>query len=168
MVSLARRFCRGKGRHACREMIEPSHKARMLAAPALPETEIAVAERTGERDLPDIGQGLRRGLKHGRRRFKNSEPAGNLAGLMIEPFLFVMFARAPASFVDGKNRRIKDAVAQGLQPQRREPLSRFARNDLAAAGALVEKIEDDARIVNGGAVLVDQHRNLAEGILSPQ
>ena len=49
----------------------------------------------------------------------------------------------------------------------REPRGGVARHDLAAAGAGVEIIEDDARVVERGAVLGDKHRNFAERILQP-
>ena len=49
--------------------------------------------------------------------------------------------------------------------QRREARVRLPRNDLAAAGAVIEILEDHRRIVEHGAVLDDQRGNLAERIL---
>src|SRR5580658_3294167 len=49
-----------------------------------------------------------------------------------------------------------------------ETLRRLARDDLAAAGAVVEIVEDHPRIVERGAVLDDHRRYLAERVLLAQ
>ena len=67
-------------------MIEPSYQARMLATPVFAETEIAVAESAGKRDLSDIGQGLRRCVEGRRSGFESGESASDFAGLMIKHF----------------------------------------------------------------------------------
>src|SRR4051794_14533408 len=81
-------------RNARGEFVEPFHEARMTLAPSSLETQIAIAERAGERDLPDIRNciELRRcGLQH-------IERALHLSALMIEPLRLVFFDRAPAPF----------------------------------------------------------------------
>jgi hypothetical protein len=110
----------------------------MAAAPGAVETEIAIAEHAGQRDLPDV----RYRIERRRRGFQACECTRHFAGLMLEPFRLVGFGLAPARFVDGEDRGIEDAVAQRLQAQRREPRLGIARHDLAAAGAVVEIIED--------------------------
>src|SRR5580700_5210216 len=133
----------------------------MIAAPTAVETEIAIAEHASERDLPDVGCRIERR----RRGFQRCECARHFAGLMLEPFRLVGLRLAPARLVDGEDRGIEDAVAQSLQAQRRKPRLGVARHDLAAAGAVVEIIEDDAGIVIRGTVLGDHDRNLAKRIL---
>src|SRR5580700_9132882 len=133
----------------------------MIATPTAVETEIAIAEHASERDLPDV----RHRIERRRRGFQRRERARHFAGLMLEPFRLVSLRLAPARLVDGEDRGIENAVAQSLQAERRKPRLGIARHDLAAAGAVVEIIEDDAGIVIRGAVLVDHDRNLAERIL---
>src|SRR5689334_18699839 len=124
----------------------------MVGAPAFAKTKIAIAKRASDRDVPDIGQAAGRGGKRRRGRLQRFEPARHLAGLMVEPFLLVMLACAPSRLVDREDRGVENAVGERLQPQGGEPRGGFARNDLAAAGALVEEFEDDSRIIISGAV----------------
>src|SRR5581483_2135859 len=135
----------------------------MAGAPATVEAEIAIAERTGERDVADVG----RAAELRRRRFERRKPARYLAGLVVEPLGFVGFRLAPARLVHRQDRRIENAVAQRLQAQGGEPRHRIARHDFAAASAMIEIFQDDARVVPGVAVLAEQRRNLAERILLP-
>src|SRR3984957_19052279 len=72
---------------------------------------------------------------------------------MLEPFRLVGLCLAPARLINGEDRGIEDAVAQRLQTQRRQPRLGIARHDLAAAGAVVEIIEDDAGILPSGFCL---------------
>jgi outer membrane immunogenic protein len=102
---------RRESRDARSESVQPRYKARMRVAPAFAEAEIAVTERATERDLADIGQATRGGRERRRIGFKDLQCAGDLAGLMIEPFLVVMFGRAPSCLVNGKNRGVENAVA---------------------------------------------------------
>jgi hypothetical protein len=136
----------------------------VIAAPSAAKAEVAIAERAGKRDLPDMGK-AGNGIEHRRRRFQHSERALYFAGLVIEPFRLVLFGRAPAAFVDRQDRGIENAVAQRLHAQRCEALRGFTRDDLAAAGAVIEIFEDHPRIVKRAAILGDQHGNLAERVL---
>jgi len=43
-----------------------------------------------------------------------------------------------------------------------------SRDDLAAAGAMIEIFQDHPRVEQRGTVLQDQHRNLADRVLPPQ
>src|SRR5271170_4542033 len=104
---------RGEGRHAGGEIIEPGDEARMAVAPVAAETEIAIAKRAGERNLPDIG----RRLERRRRRFERGKAARHLAGLMFKPSRLVHVGLAPARLVNGQDRRIENAVAERLQAQ---------------------------------------------------
>jgi len=77
--------------------------------------------------------------------------------------LLVMLGRAPSRFVHREDRSVENAITQRLQPQRRETCVRLARNDPAAAGTLVKKFEDDARVVIGVAVFGNQTGILPSG-----
>ena len=116
----------------------------MVAPPAFAETKIAIAKRASERNLADIGQASGRGIERRRTRLEHGERPCHFAGLMIEPFLLVMLACAPSRFVYCEDRSIENAVAQRLQPQRREACRWLAWNDPAATGAFVKKFENDA------------------------
>src|SRR5262249_43379283 len=94
--SLALRRGRGEGGHARGEAVEPGDQTRVIAPPRLSETEIAIAERAGERDLTDVG----RRRKRGRRGFEGGERALDLTGLMLDPLRLVPLRRSPAAFVD--------------------------------------------------------------------
>src|SRR4029077_19674376 len=124
----------------------------MVVPPAFAETKIAIAKRAGERNLADIGQASGRSIERRRARLEHGARARHFAGLMVEPFLLVMLACTPSRLVYCEDRSIENAVAQRLQPQRREPCRWRAWNDPAATGAFVEKFEDDARVVIGGTV----------------
>jgi len=137
----------------------------MVGPPAFAEAKIAIAKRAGERNLADIWQAGGRSIERGRVRLEHSERARHFAGLMIEPFLLVMLARAPTRLIHGEDRSIENAIGQRLQPQRSKPRPCLARNDPAAASKFVKKFEDDAGVVVGGAVFGNQHRNFAEWIL---
>lgn len=83
----------------------------MRFAPAFAEAKITVTERASERDLADIGQAARGGGHYRWIGFKDFQSTVDLAGLMIEPFLLVMFARAPSRLVNGEDRSVENAVA---------------------------------------------------------
>ena len=102
---------RRESRNARSENVQPCHKARMRVAPAFAEAKITVTERASERDLADIGQAARGSREYRRIGFKDFQRAGDLTGLMIEPFLLVMFERAPSRLVNGKDRSVENAVA---------------------------------------------------------
>jgi hypothetical protein len=111
----------------------------MIAPPAAAKTQIPISECAGKRDLPDIGK--RQAEAGRRRRLDKRERARDLAGLVVQPFPFVFFRRPPAAFIDRQNRCVENTVAEGLQAQRPEALA-IARNDLAAAGPVVEIFEN--------------------------
>src|SRR5579871_3787902 len=150
-LAVSGRLGRRIGRHPRGKTVEPGDQPRVLAAPAAAEPEVAVTERAGERDLTDIRERLS-GLERGRRRLEHRKRARNFAGLQIEPFRLVHLGFTKAALVDGEDRRIENAVAQRLQAQRGHTLRPASRHDLAAAGALIEIIEDYARVVNRAAV----------------
>src|SRR5512133_3348451 len=135
----------------------------MIGPPRSREAEIAVAERASERDLTDVG-GRRERRRGG---FERRERARNLAGLMIDPFRLVPLGRTPAAFVDQKNRGIHQTVGEGLQAQSGKARARIGRDDAAAAGAMIEIVEDHSRIEQHRAVLEHERRNLAQWILLP-
>src|SRR2546423_3042004 len=93
-------------RNARRKLVQPFHQARMAGAPFSLEAQIAVAERAGERDLPDI----RDRIERRRRCFKHIERALHLAALMVDPLRLVLFGRTPAALVDEPNAGIENAV----------------------------------------------------------
>jgi hypothetical protein len=93
------------------ESVQPCYKARMRVAPTFTEAKITVTERASERDLADIGQAARGGIEYRRIGFKDFQRAVDLAGLMIEPFLLVMFERAPPRFANGEDRSVENAVS---------------------------------------------------------
>lgn len=140
----------------------------MFRPPALAEAEIAIAKRAGERDLTDIRQASPPGIECRRICLECSKRARHLAGLMLEPFLFVMLRSPPSRFVHGEDRSIENAIRERLQSQSREPGPRLAWNDPVAARPFVQKFQDDARVVISIAVLGDQRRDFAEWILPPQ
>src|SRR5262249_28122427 len=113
-ASLALRRGRGESRHARGEAVEPGDQTRTIAPPRVPETEIAIAERAGERDLTDVG----RRRERGRRGFERRERALHLTGLMLDPFRLVPLRCSPAAFVDQQDRSIHHAVGERLQAQR--------------------------------------------------
>ena len=125
------------------------------------ETQIAIAEHAGERDLPDVGNRIERR----RRGFQRRQAARDLVGLAIDPTLHALLGRTIAALIDQQQAGIENAVAQRLQPQRREARLRFARNDAAAAGEMIEIFQDHARVVIGGAVVEDQRRDFSDRIL---
>src|SRR5436190_4032391 len=161
--SLPLRLGRGEGRHARGEAVEPLDEARMLAPPRSREAESAVAQRASERDLTDVGG--RRERRWG--GFERRERARNLAGLMIDPFRLVPLGRTPTALVDQKNRGIHQTVGEGLQAQSGKACARIGRDDAAAAGAMIEIVEDHSRIEQHRAVLEHERRNLAQWILLP-
>src|SRR5690242_21670219 len=124
----------------------------MVAPPVFAETKIAIAKRACERNLADIGQAAGRCIERRRARLEHRERACHFAGLMIEPFLLAMLRGTPSRLVYCEDRSIENAVAQRLQPQRREARLRLARNDPAATGTFVKKFEDDAGVVVGGKI----------------
>src|SRR5437588_236779 len=110
-VMLASWLGRRESRDARSESVQPCCKARMRIAPAFAEAKITVTERASERDLADIGQAACGGGEYRRIGFKDFQRAGDLAGLMIEPFLLAMFERAPSRLVNRKDRCVENAVA---------------------------------------------------------
>jgi len=88
----------------------------MLFAPVSTEAKIAVAERAGDRDVPDMRQGAGSAIERRRIGLEHRERARDFASLMIEPFLLVMFRRPPARLVYSEDRRIENPVAQRLEP----------------------------------------------------
>ena len=133
----------------------------MILAPGSAETQIAIAEQAGERDLSDVGNRIE--LR--RCGFQRREPARDLVGLAIDPGLHALVGRPVTALVDQQQAGIENAVAQRLQPQRREARLRLARNDAAAAGEMIEIFEDHARVIIGGAIIEDQHRDFSDRIL---
>ena len=93
------------------ESVQPCYKPRIRFAPAFAEAKITVTERASERDLADIGQAAASGREYRRIGFKEFQRAGDLAGLMIEPFLLVMFECAPSRLVNCEDRSVENAVA---------------------------------------------------------
>ena len=85
----------------------------MILAPTAGKAKIAIAQRTSEGDLPYMGKftdgsGRRRGS------LEQSEGALHLAGLVVEPFRFMLLRRTPAALIDCQNRSVEDAIAQCL------------------------------------------------------
>ncbi len=120
----------------------------MIAAPAAAETEIAIAERAGERDLSDIRQhaGV---IERRRRGFQRGQSRATLAGLKLEPFRLVAFppcASGLRKWSGSRHRECRRTAPAGATP--RAAPCRVARHDLAAAGALIEIVEDHAQIVD--------------------
>src|SRR6516162_11316236 len=87
------------------------------------------------------------GRKRRRGCFKQSECALHLPGLVLQPFRLMLVGSAPAALVDRQNGRVENAVAQGLQPQRRKTRRGCTRNDLTATGAIIEILKDHTRVV---------------------
>ena len=86
----------GKGGHARGERVEPGDQARVVLAPGPGETEVAIAEHAGDRDLADIGRRIElRGCG-----FKRGKPARDLAGLQVKPLLLVLLGRAISPLVN--------------------------------------------------------------------
>src|SRR5262245_10525117 len=107
-----RRSGRREGRHAAGEVVEPGDEPRVIVPPASREAEVAVAERTGERDLAHVRRRDRRGERRGLERDKR---ACDLAALKLDPFRLVSLGRPPASLVDQQDRGIHDPVRERLQ-----------------------------------------------------
>src|SRR5262245_8284334 len=106
----------------------------MVAAPCTLETKITIAEDAGSGDLADMRDRIetrRIGLQHGER-------ASHLVRLVSDPFRLVVLGRPPAALVDLQDRGIEHAVAECLQPERGKARVRLARDDLVAAGAMIE------------------------------
>src|SRR6476646_4512393 len=99
----------------------------MALAPFACEAQVAVAERTGERDLADI----RDGPEFRRRSFERVQRALDLSALVIDPFLDRHLGRAPAAFVNQQDAGIENSIAQRLQRQRRKARTRIWGNDLS-------------------------------------
>ena len=62
------------GRHPRGEFVEPGDKPRMVRTPFALETQVAIAEHAGNRDLPDIGQ-----------RFRIASNSGGAASSALRP-----------------------------------------------------------------------------------
>jgi len=112
----------------------------MIRTPGAGKTKVAIAERTGKRDLADI----RRGTERRRGGFERRESARDLSSLEIDPFRFMPLGRPPASLVNQQDRRIHDAVGQRLQAQGGKTCARLSWNDAATAGAVIEIFQDNA------------------------
>ncbi len=135
----------------------------MIGAPAAGKAQIEIAERAGERDRADIA------LTRGRRRaFQRRKAARDLARVMIEPFGDILAGFTIAGLVDLQQRRVHDAVGERLQRQGLEARPGRGRNDPVAARQPIEIFDDHGAIVERGAVLEDQRRDLAERILAAQ
>src|SRR5947207_7352194 len=106
----------------------------MRGAPVAGKAKVAVTEEARQRNLADIGERIERrriGLQRG-------QAALDLVGLVIGPLLDVMLRRPEAAFVHQKYLRVGHAIGQGLQPERSKARLGLLRDDLAAAGAVVE------------------------------
>ncbi len=78
-----------------------------------PMTQVEIAERAGNRDLPDIGLGPGRRRQS---RLKRGDSPVYLALLMLDPRRNAMLFRAKAAFIDDQDRRFADAIGQRLRP----------------------------------------------------
>ena len=131
--------------------------------PRTGEAQIEIAERRGEGDGADVER-----RREGRqRRLEGGKGAADLAGLIGGPALVPELGRPHAALVDLQDGGIHDAVGERLQAQHLEAPG-AGRNDPPAAGEVVEIFEDHPGIVEGEAVLEDQHRDLAERVLPAQ
>src|SRR5271169_4607365 len=79
-------FGRREGGHLRGEIVVPDDEARMILPPCAAETQIAIAEHAGKRDLPDVG----RGRELWRRRLQRRQAARHLVGLAIDPNLHLL------------------------------------------------------------------------------
>ncbi len=107
--------------------------------------QVAIAKRAGERDLADVRElTLREATAAARLRARPARARPFRPGARaISPRAFPPAASGPRTPPEWRHR---EAVAQRLQPQRRKTLRGVARNDLAAAGALIEIFEDHPRV----------------------
>src|SRR5579885_1362929 len=121
----------------------------MLFSPAAVETEIAIAERAGKRDLSHV----RRGREPWRRRLERLERAVDLPCLTIHPGLHTLVLWTISALVNEQHTGIEDTVAQRLQTQRRKARRSVGGNDFAAAGEMIEILEDHTGIVKRRAVV---------------
>src|SRR3954470_10424859 len=84
--TLGRHLGLGEGRHLCRKAVKPGDELGMRRPPVAAEAKIAVAEKTGERDLADI----RDRVERRRIALQYRQSTHDLAGLVIGPFPHVM------------------------------------------------------------------------------
>ena len=135
----------------------------MAASPFSLEAEVLVAERAGKRDLPD----MRPAGKCGGICFKGCEATLNLAPLVIEPTGVVGLGGAVAPLVDLQERSIHHAVGKRLHGQGGDARG-ARRDDDAAAGLVVEELDDHAGIVEHRPVFQDEGRDLSKRVLAAQ
>jgi|HubBroStandDraft_4_1064222.scaffolds.fasta_scaffold211422_2 hypothetical protein len=85
----------------------------MILAPAASEPKVAITKRAGKRNMTHIRK-LAGRRKRRRGGFKQTQGTLDLAGLVFQPFRFVLIGCAPAAFVDRQNGGVENTVAQGL------------------------------------------------------
>ena len=137
----------------------------MAAAPILRrETEVEIGERAADRDVPD---------REWRRR--------QLAGLLVEAEenrlallgvgrkmdLRLVRGRALA-LVAPQQQEVEEAVAERLPAQRRHPRRQRGRNELRSVVQPIEIFADHRRVVEHGAVVQHQRRDLGQRIFLHQ
>src|SRR5262245_55831603 len=124
---------------------------------------VEIAERTRQADRYDVCL-----VRVRRRSFEVPQPAEDLAALMGEPARRVRQIRAKAALVNDKNRGVHDAVGKARQRQRAKALASAQGQQTIRASDILQKLDDDAAVVNGGVVGQDETGHLSERILLSQ
>ena len=135
----------------------------MIVAPFHRAAPVQISQGAGQADGNNVGFGQvgRVGLERGQR-------AVDLAALMIEPAFRLGTRIAEPILVDHQQSRFGDAVGQPRPGQRDVTLWALTRHQRIAAGALGEELDDDAAVVDRGAIRQQKARPLAEWGLLPQ
>ena len=151
--SLRRDLGRRERRHLRGEAVEPGDELGMVGAPVAGKRRSRWPSKQASAIWPTFGIGS----SGGGVGFERGEAARDLVGLVVEPLRLVVLRRPEAAFVE--HQRICASVMPSASACRRSAAKRavgLARDDLAAAGAMVEVFEDHARVEQRRAVLQDQ------------
>src|SRR5262245_31074283 len=124
---------------------------------------VEIAERARQPDRYDVGF-----VWVWRRAFEFRQTAEDLAALMREPARRMWQISTKAVFVNDENGRIHDAVGKSRERQRAVALGSAQGQQAVRASGILQKLDDDAAVVNRAVVGQDKTGHLSQRVLLSQ
>src|SRR5581483_7680706 len=141
----------------------PCGEPRACRSPTLArEAQIEVAQCTGDRDRADIERTVEILPLQG------IETGTYLEQLSIDPALPPQLLRTGSFLISHQHGGVHDAVGKCLTTERRPARGPRGGEDTIAARERVEILADDRRVIERGAIVGDERRDLADRIAGAQ
>src|SRR5262245_58366056 len=152
-----------ESRFAHAKTFQPGDQTGIGGAPVDLLAPVEIAQRTRQADRYDVCF-----VWVWRRVFELHQPTEDLATLMPEPARRMRQIRTKAALVNDENGRVHDAVGKPRQRQRAIAPAPAQGQQAIRTSDILQKLDDDAAVVNRAVVGQDETGHLAERVLLSQ